>query len=62
MSFATLSYPLVEQRPSSAQKAKEAVKLARELGFGQKAGHVQTALKTIDGLRVTLCGNSKCWG
>lgn len=61
MSSVILSYPLAERRTSSAQKVKDAVKLARDLGLGQKNSHIQTVLETGDELRILLCNNDKCW-
>ena len=62
MSSIPLSYPLAVQRPAFAQETQEAVKLARELGFGQQAElRIETVSNVIDGLRISLADCGKCW-
>lgn len=62
MSSIALSYPLVGQRLSTAQEAKEAAKLARELGFGQQVElRIETVSNVVDGLRVMLADCGRCW-
>ena len=62
MSSIALSYSQVEQRPSFTQEVKEAVKLAREQGFGQQTGqNILIALNLVDSFRVLLCGEKNCW-
>jgi len=62
MSSVALSYPLIRQRLSFAQEVKEAVKLARELGFGQQAElSIETVADAIEGLRIVLTDCDRCW-
>jgi hypothetical protein len=62
MSSIALSYPLIGQRPSTTQEAKEAAKLARELGFGQQVElRVETVSNVLDGLQVMLADCGRCW-
>ena len=62
MSSVALSYPLGGQRPSSTQEAKEAAKLARQFGFGQRSEwRLETVSNVSEGLRVMLADCGNCW-